>query len=68
MTFNQLFIPSSPEEISDNVFKMVGKDFFVITAGNEVHYNSMVGSGGGLGVLFAKLSKSRWQLFFHHLP
>ena len=52
MTFNQLFIPSSPEEISDNVFKMVGKDFFVITAGNEVHYNSMVGSGGGLGILF----------------
>lgn len=54
MTFNQLFIPSSPEEISDNIFKMVGKDFFVITAGNEVHYNSMIGSGGGLGVLFKK--------------
>lgn len=52
MTFNQLFIPSSPEEISDNVFKMVGKDFFVITAWDEVHYNSTIGSGGGLGILF----------------
>jgi flavin reductase (DIM6/NTAB) family NADH-FMN oxidoreductase RutF len=54
MNFTQLFKQISPEEISDNVFTLVGKDFFVITAGKEEHYNSMIGSGGGLGVLFKK--------------
>jgi len=54
MNFDQLFKPISPEEISDNVFTMVGKDFFAITAGKEDHYNSMIGSGGGLGMLFRK--------------
>ncbi len=54
MTFNQLFTQILPEEISDNVFKLVGKDFFAITAGQKAHYNSMIGSGGGLGMLFKK--------------
>jgi hypothetical protein len=49
MNFDQLFKQISPEEICDNVFTLVGKDFFVITAGKEDHYNSMIGSGGGLG-------------------
>jgi len=54
MNFNQLFKQISPEEISDNVFALVGKKFTVITAGKEDHYNSMTGSGGGLGLLFMK--------------
>jgi flavin reductase (DIM6/NTAB) family NADH-FMN oxidoreductase RutF len=54
MSFDQLFNQISPEEISDNVFTLVGKDFTVITAGKEDHYNSMIGSGGGLGMLFMK--------------
>ena len=49
MTFDQLFKQISPEEIRDNVFTLVGRDFTVITAGKQVHYNSMIGSGGGLG-------------------
>jgi flavin reductase (DIM6/NTAB) family NADH-FMN oxidoreductase RutF len=53
MNFDQLFKQISPEEISDNVFTLVGKNF-VITAGKEDHYYSMTGSGGGLGLLFAK--------------
>lgn len=52
--FDQLFKQISPEEICDNVFTLVGKDFFVITTGKENHYNSMIGSGGGLGMLFKK--------------
>ena len=36
------------------MFTLVGKDFTVITAGKEDHYNSMIGSGGGLGMLFMK--------------
>jgi len=54
MNFDQLFKQISPEEIFDNVFTLVGKEFFVITAGKEDHYNSMIGSGGGLGMLFRK--------------
>ena len=54
MNFNQLFKPISPEELCDNVFTLVGKDIYAITAGKEDHYNSMIGSGGGLGVLFKK--------------
>jgi flavin reductase (DIM6/NTAB) family NADH-FMN oxidoreductase RutF len=54
VNFNQLFKQISPEEISDNVFTLVGKDFFAVTAGKEERYNSMIGSGGGLGMLFKK--------------
>ena len=41
-------------EISDNMFTLVMDNFYVITAGNEAHYNSMIGSGGGFGLLFRK--------------
>ena len=61
MDFEQLFKQVSPEEISDNVFTLVGKDFYVITAGKEAHYNSMIGSGGGMGLLFKK--PTIWGLF-----
>ncbi|MDR0823325.1 MAG: flavin reductase [Endomicrobium sp.] len=54
MTFEQLFKQISPEDIDDNVFKLVGKDFYLITAGKKENYNSMVGSGGGWGTLFKK--------------
>ena len=54
LNFDQLFKQISPEEIGDNVFKLAGKDFFAITAGKADHYNSMTGSGGGLGLLFKK--------------
>ena len=54
MTFDQRFKEIAPEQMRDNIFTLVGKDFMVITAGNEGHHNSMIGSGGGLGVLFKK--------------
>ena len=53
-SFEQLFKRISAEEIRDNVFTLVGKDFTVITAGKMDHYNSMTGSGGGFGLLFMK--------------
>lgn len=52
--FEDLFKQISPEEILDNIFTLVGKDFFAITAGKADHCNSMVGSGGGWGMLFRK--------------
>ncbi|OAV75318.1 Flavoredoxin [Bacteroidales bacterium Barb7] len=54
MDFDQLFKQISPEEIPDDVFTLAGKVFPVITAGKEDHYNSMTGSGGGMGLLFKK--------------
>lgn len=54
MNFNQLFKQISPEEITDNVFTLGGKVFPLITAGKKEHYNSMTGSGGGMGTLFKK--------------
>lgn len=56
MNFEQLFKQILPEEIQDNVFKLVGKDFPVVTVGNKDKYNSMTASGGGLVMLFRKPS------------
>ena len=52
MNFDQLFKQISPEEICDNVFTLVGKDFTVITAGKEDHYNSMTAQWGWFGASF----------------
>jgi hypothetical protein len=57
--FNHLFKQISTEEIFNNNFDFVGngfpiKGFPVITAGKKEHYNSMTGSGGGLGLFFKK--------------
>jgi flavin reductase (DIM6/NTAB) family NADH-FMN oxidoreductase RutF len=52
--FDKIFRQISPEEVCDNVFTLAGKDPYLITAGKEGHYNSMVGSGGGFGRLFKK--------------
>ena len=61
MNFDQLFKEISAEDIQDNIFTLVGKYFSVITAGREDHYNSMIGSGGGMGVLFKK--PATWCVF-----
>jgi len=54
MNFHDLFRQISPEEITDNVFTLACKDFYAITAGKIDHYNSMIGSGGGMGMQFRK--------------
>ncbi len=54
MNFNQLFKKISAGDMNDNVFTLVGNDFFIATAGEKDHHNSMVASGGGFGVLFKK--------------
>lgn len=56
MNFDQLFKQISSKEICSygNIFTLVGEDFFIITAGKKANYNSMVGSGGGFGMLFKK--------------
>ncbi|MCD7969294.1 MAG: hypothetical protein LUF87_02955 [Alistipes sp.] len=34
------------------MFQLTGKDFYAVTAGTPDRYNSMTGSGGGMGVMF----------------
>jgi len=41
-----------PEEITENVFDLIGKQWMLITAGNESGYNTMTASWGGLGFLW----------------
>lgn len=40
----------TPREISENVFKLVGGDWMLITAGTEEKFNGMTASWGGFGV------------------
>ena len=61
MKFNELFKEIKPKEICDNVFTLVGEEFSVVTAGKKENYNSMIASGGGLGLLFKK--PTTWCLF-----
>ena len=46
------FILTSPETLSQNAFKLIGKDWMLITAGDEEKYNTMTASWGGVGVLW----------------
>ena len=55
-SFDELFIKVEAVELNDNVFKLVGSDFMLITAGDENHYNSMTAGWGGWGILFNKPS------------
>ncbi len=42
----------NPVDLNENTFKMIGKDFMLITAENEGKVNAMTASWGGLGVLW----------------
>ncbi len=44
----------SPENLVDNPFKLIGKDWMLITAGTKESFNTMTGAWGGLGVLWSK--------------
>lgn len=43
-----------PDQISDNTFNLIGKDWMLITAGSLQSYNMMTASWGGLGILWGK--------------
>ncbi len=48
------FREASPEEISDNVFRLIGTGWMLITAGPPQAWNTMTASWGGLGILWNK--------------
>jgi flavin reductase (DIM6/NTAB) family NADH-FMN oxidoreductase RutF len=43
-----------PEELTENPFRLIGKDWMLITAGTPGKYNTMTASWGGLGILWNK--------------
>jgi flavin reductase (DIM6/NTAB) family NADH-FMN oxidoreductase RutF len=43
-----------PEDIRENVFKLIGTDWMLITSGTIDSFNTMTASWGGLGVLWHK--------------
>lgn len=48
------FTTIKPEQLSDNPFKLIGKDWMLITAGAPDRFNTMTASWGGLGVLWER--------------
>ena len=48
------FIELKPEELKDNPFDLIGKQWMLISAGNEEKRNTMTASWGGLGVIWGE--------------
>jgi len=48
------FIESHPREITDNVIKLIGREWMLLTSGTKDSYNMMTASWGGLGILWYK--------------
>lgn len=43
-----------PNELTNNPFTLIGKDWMLVTAGNENKFNTMTASWGGVGILWSK--------------
>jgi flavin reductase (DIM6/NTAB) family NADH-FMN oxidoreductase RutF len=48
------FTLKDPYKIDESVFRMIGKDWMLITSGNMQSYNMMTASWGNLGILWNK--------------
>lgn len=44
----------SPYELNDNIFKTIGKDWTLVTCGNQENYNTMTASWGSMGIMWNK--------------
>lgn len=44
--------PIDPYHIDESVFRLLDKDWMLITAGNSSHFNTMTASWGGFGILW----------------
>lgn len=49
---NKLFKAIDPNEFNDNVIRLIGSEWMLITAGNQNHYNTMTAAWGGIGFLW----------------
>jgi len=43
-----------PEQLADNPFKLIGKDWMLITGGTSEKFNTMTASWGGFGILWER--------------
>lgn len=43
-----------PRLVQENVFKLMGDDWMLITAGEPHHFNTMMATWGGLGILWGR--------------
>ena len=48
------FTEIKAEELKDNPFELIGKQWMLITAGNEEKCNTMTASWGGVGIMWGK--------------
>lgn len=48
------FTEIKAEELKDNPFDLIGKQWMLITAGNEENDNTMTASWGGVGIMMGK--------------
>ena len=48
------FTEMKPEELKDNPFDLIGRQWMLISAGNEEKCNTMTASWGGLGVIWGE--------------
>lgn len=48
------FVEIKPEEVNDNVFRLVGTDWMLVTAGTLNSWNTMTASWGAFGNLWMK--------------
>jgi flavin reductase (DIM6/NTAB) family NADH-FMN oxidoreductase RutF len=53
-SFEDLFKTIDANEVEEDIFTLINQDYSVLTAGTPDHYNSMVASWGGWGILFNK--------------
>ena len=42
----------SPYDLEDNIFTLIDKDWMLVTAGTEDHFNTMTASWGHLGIIW----------------
>jgi len=52
--FNKIFRPAKPDLLNDNFFKVIHKDWMLITAGTRDSFNTMTASWGTMGILWNK--------------
>lgn len=50
----QGFRQVAPTELSENVIKLISKDWMLVTAGSPDHYNTMTASWGAVGFMWNK--------------
>ncbi len=49
-----MFKKIGPSELKENAFQMIGKEWLLVSCGNQKQYNTMTASWGGIGVVWNK--------------